>query len=121
MTFGTDAESYWLNWALNYQDTSVSHPNPALGNFGIFMDLSPDRWGQTLVNNPVLQVGVVDTILPKIFRITTATNAWLLGSCVILIIPLLPPISLPLAFLKIINIGHQTGINKVSQLSTCFS
>lgn len=28
---------------------SVFHPNPAQGNFGIFLDSSPDRWGQTLM------------------------------------------------------------------------
>ncbi len=32
-----------------YQDNSVSYPDPAIGNFGIFMDSSPDRWGQTLM------------------------------------------------------------------------
>jgi len=31
------------------QDNSVFHPNPAIGNFGVFMDSSPDRWGQTLM------------------------------------------------------------------------
>lgn len=31
------------------QDGSVFHPNPAIGDFGIFMDSSPDRWGQTLM------------------------------------------------------------------------
>lgn len=30
-------------------DNAVFHPNPALGNFGIFLDSSPDRWGQTLM------------------------------------------------------------------------
>lgn len=30
-------------------DQSTFHPNPQLGNFGIFMDSSPDRWGQTLM------------------------------------------------------------------------
>lgn len=25
------------------------HPNPATGNFGVFLDSSPDRWGQTLM------------------------------------------------------------------------
>jgi len=24
-------------------------PKPELGNFGIFLDSSPDRWGQTLM------------------------------------------------------------------------
>lgn len=28
---------------------SVFHPNPVQGNFGIFLDSSPDRWGQTLM------------------------------------------------------------------------
>lgn len=32
-----------------YHDNSVSYPDPVLGNFGIFMDSSPDRWGQTLM------------------------------------------------------------------------
>ena len=30
-------------------DKAVFHPNPALGNFGTFLDSSPDRWGQTLM------------------------------------------------------------------------
>ena len=30
-------------------DNSVFHPVPAVGDFGIFMDSSPDRWGQTLM------------------------------------------------------------------------
>ena len=28
---------------------SVFHPNPIQGNFGVFLDSSPDRWGQTLM------------------------------------------------------------------------
>lgn len=28
---------------------SVFHPNPSQGNFGVFLDSSPDRWGQTLM------------------------------------------------------------------------
>lgn len=30
-------------------DGHVFHPDPQIGNFGIFMDSSPDRWGQTLM------------------------------------------------------------------------
>jgi len=30
-------------------DQSVFHPNPVQGNFGVFLDSSPDRWGQTLM------------------------------------------------------------------------
>ena len=30
-------------------DNAVFHPNPTQGNFGIFLDSSPDRWGQTLM------------------------------------------------------------------------
>lgn len=30
-------------------DDSTFHPNPEVGNFGIFLDSSPDRWGQTLM------------------------------------------------------------------------
>jgi serine/threonine-protein kinase HipA len=30
-------------------DDAVFHPDPELGNFGIFLDSSPDRWGQTLM------------------------------------------------------------------------
>jgi serine/threonine-protein kinase HipA len=30
-------------------DNAIFHPNPAQGNFGIFLDSSPDRWGQTLM------------------------------------------------------------------------
>jgi serine/threonine-protein kinase HipA len=30
-------------------DKAVFHPNPTKGNFGVFLDSSPDRWGQTLM------------------------------------------------------------------------
>lgn len=30
-------------------DGAMFHPNPELGNFGIFLDSSPDRWGQMLM------------------------------------------------------------------------
>lgn len=30
-------------------DDATFHPNPVIGNFGIFLDSSPDRWGQTLM------------------------------------------------------------------------
>ena len=30
-------------------DKAPFFPNPALGNFGIFLDSAPDRWGQTLM------------------------------------------------------------------------
>jgi serine/threonine-protein kinase HipA len=30
-------------------DDAVLHPDPEQGNFGIFLDSSPDRWGQTLM------------------------------------------------------------------------
>lgn len=30
-------------------DSGTFFPNPELGNFGIFLDSSPDRWGQTLM------------------------------------------------------------------------
>jgi serine/threonine-protein kinase HipA len=30
-------------------DESPFFPNPELGNFGVFLDSSPDRWGQTLM------------------------------------------------------------------------
>jgi serine/threonine-protein kinase HipA len=30
-------------------DSGVFFPNPEIGNFGIFLDSSPDRWGQTLM------------------------------------------------------------------------
>lgn len=30
-------------------DGATFHPNPEIGNFGIFLDSSPDRWGQTLM------------------------------------------------------------------------
>jgi serine/threonine-protein kinase HipA len=31
-------------------DKTPFHPDPAQGNFGIFLDSAPDRWGQTLMN-----------------------------------------------------------------------
>ena len=30
-------------------DKAVFHPDPTQGNFGVFLDSSPDRWGQTLM------------------------------------------------------------------------
>lgn len=30
-------------------DAAPFFPNPTTGNFGIFLDSSPDRWGQTLL------------------------------------------------------------------------
>lgn len=30
-------------------DDATSHPDPEVGNFGVFLDSSPDRWGQTLL------------------------------------------------------------------------
>lgn len=30
-------------------DQATFHPDPSLGHFGIFLDSSPDRWGQTLM------------------------------------------------------------------------
>ena len=30
-------------------DGSTFHPDPAIGNSGIFLDSSPDRWGQMLM------------------------------------------------------------------------
>ena len=42
------AESFSIDPDLSL-DKAVFHPNPAQGNFGIFLDSSPDRWGQTLM------------------------------------------------------------------------
>jgi serine/threonine-protein kinase HipA len=46
----------WLKQPFRFMiDPSLSlsdqpfHPNPTQGNFGIFLDSSPDRWGQTLM------------------------------------------------------------------------
>lgn len=46
----------WLKYPLCFSldpqlslDNSVFFPNPSTGNFGIFLDSSPDRWGQTLM------------------------------------------------------------------------
>lgn len=30
-------------------DGATFHPDPTIGNFGILLDSSPDRWGQTLM------------------------------------------------------------------------
>lgn len=49
-------ERSWLNDARAFAvdpdlslDASPFFPKPELGNFGIFLDSSPDRWGQTLM------------------------------------------------------------------------
>lgn len=46
----------WLSHPLRFDidpdlslDGATFHPNPDVGNFGIFLDSSPDRWGQTLM------------------------------------------------------------------------
>lgn len=49
-------DSEWLNHPQRFAidpdlslDLAVFHPNPTQGNFGIFLDSCPDRWGQTLM------------------------------------------------------------------------
>lgn len=49
-------DSAWLNHPACFMldpdlslDAAPFFPNPAAGNFGIFLDSSPDRWGQTLM------------------------------------------------------------------------
>ena len=46
----------WLKHSLSFAldphltlDAAPFFPNPTTGNFGIFLDSSPDRWGQTLM------------------------------------------------------------------------
>lgn len=46
----------WLKSSLRFMidpglslDSAPFYPNPETGNFGIFLDSSPDRWGQTLM------------------------------------------------------------------------
>ena len=34
-------------------DKGVFHPRPDIGNFGMLLDSSPDRWGQTSIPLPV--------------------------------------------------------------------
>jgi serine/threonine-protein kinase HipA len=43
-----DARAFVLDPDLSLDDAPF-FPRPELGNFGIFMDSSPDRWGQTLM------------------------------------------------------------------------
>ena len=45
-------DSNWLDNSQRFEidpdlslDKAVFHPNPVQGNFGIFLDSSPDRWG----------------------------------------------------------------------------
>jgi len=47
---------HWLEDALAFAidpdlslDDAAFFPRPELGNFGVFLDSSPDRWGQTLM------------------------------------------------------------------------
>ena len=44
----SDARAFALDPGLSL-DASPFFPKPELGNFGIFLDSSPDRWGQTLM------------------------------------------------------------------------
>ena len=43
-----DARAFALDPDLSLDDAPF-FPKPELGNFGIFLDSSPDRWGQTLM------------------------------------------------------------------------
>ena len=43
-----DARAFALDPDLSL-DEAPFFPKPELGNFGIFLDSSPDRWGQTLM------------------------------------------------------------------------
>jgi serine/threonine-protein kinase HipA len=47
-TWLRDARAFALDPDLSL-DASPFFPKPELGNFGIFLDSSPDRWGQTLM------------------------------------------------------------------------
>lgn len=49
-------DSRWLDHPRSFDidpdlslDKAVFHPDPSQGNFGVFLDSSPDRWGQTLM------------------------------------------------------------------------
>lgn len=49
-------DSAWLNHPASFMldpdlslDAAPFFPNPTAGNFGVFLDSSPDRWGQTLM------------------------------------------------------------------------
>lgn len=44
----TDPQAFMLDPDLSLDDAPF-FPKPELGNFGIFLDSSPDRWGQTLM------------------------------------------------------------------------
>lgn len=53
----SDARAFALDPDLSL-DASPFFPKPELGNFGIFLDSSPDRWGQTLMKRrEALQAG----------------------------------------------------------------
>jgi len=43
-----DARAFALDPDLSL-DAAPFFPKPELGNFGVFLDSSPDRWGQTLM------------------------------------------------------------------------
>jgi len=47
-TWLQDAQAFALDPDLSL-DEAAFFPKPELGNFGIFLDSSPDRWGQTLM------------------------------------------------------------------------
>lgn len=47
-TWLTDPQAFMLDPDLSLDDAPF-FPKPELGNFGIFLDSSPDRWGQTLM------------------------------------------------------------------------
>ena len=44
----TDGRAFSLDPDLSLDDAAF-FPKPEMGNFGIFLDSSPDRWGQTLM------------------------------------------------------------------------
>jgi serine/threonine-protein kinase HipA len=45
----SSAEAFALDPDLTL-DAAPFFPRPDMGNFGVFLDSSPDRWGRTLMN-----------------------------------------------------------------------
>ena len=58
-----------LRWTPASPWTSTLLPKPELGNFGIFLDSSPDRWGQTLMKRREALLAKDEAAAPHALRL----------------------------------------------------
>lgn len=63
-TWLADSRAFALDPDLSL-DASPFFPKPELGNFGVFLDSSPDRWGQTLMKRREAMQAKLDKRTPR--------------------------------------------------------